>query len=262
MTSNHRDIIFPAMQTFFPFPRFPERSVALSRSGENEEIRCGVAIKTELRAACTLEEVSRVRSLRMDAGDTRSHYAGGWQNVDLAALVAFLPDVLIRALQPASRSSKTTSGGRYRRRWWHATWIAGRAFSATARHGPFPNYFLVEPPLYESAVVVLKRATGWAWKLGEFCRPLARPWRRGALCLDTRRERRRRGVPGRGRIRRLSPDHPLWPCLSARRRHDGGRRAGPGLLGRLSILPAMVLVGRPGLWSPLVSHSRSPRRFC
>ena len=44
---------------------------------------------------------------------------------------------------------------------------------------PFPNYFLVEPPIYESGVVVLKRATGLSLEeAGRILSALATAWRR------------------------------------------------------------------------------------
>ena len=117
---------------------------------------------------------------------------------------------------------------------------------------PFPNYFLVEPPIYESGVVVLKRATGLSLEeAGRILSALATALAAlGLFRAGTPARRPARGLPGRGGLRGFSAHGPLWARLPARRRHDGGRRAGPGLLGSAS-LPARAGTGSrpPGSWS-------------
>ncbi len=102
---------------------------------------------------------------------------------------------------------------------------------------PSPNYFLVEPPLYECGVVALRRATGLgleavrAGALGD------RDGRRGlgALRADAAASRPARGDPGRRGVRRLPADGPVRPRLPARRRHARRGRGGPGLLGSMAM---------------------------
>ena len=70
---------------------------------------------------------------KLEAGPSRS---GGTPAVALGvALAGDVPDS--GCSMRASRSSRITSGGRCRRRWWRATWTAARAASAPARHGAF-----------------------------------------------------------------------------------------------------------------------------
>ena len=101
---------------------------------------------------------------------------------------------------------------------------------------PLPNYFLVEPPLYEFGVVALRRATGLgleaAGRLLSAMATAAAGW--GTLRADAAASRPARGDPGRRRLRRLPADDPVRPRLPARRRHARRRRGGPGLLGSFS----------------------------
>ena len=76
---------------------------------------------------------------------------------------------------------------------------------------PFPNYFLVEPPIYESGVVVLKRATGLSLEeAGRILSALATAlaaW--GLFALARRREGRLRGATWPW------PPSPSFPSRSA-----------------------------------------------
>ena len=131
---------------------------------------------------------------------------------------------------------------------------------------PLPNYFLVEPPLYECGVVALRRATGLGLEAvgsgalgdGDGRRGL------GALRADAAASRPARGAPGRRGLRRLPADDPVRPRLPARRRHARRRRGGPGLLGSVSRVGASRRVGlvrrRVGRCWRWASRSRSSPR--
>ena len=133
---------------------------------------------------------------------------------------------------------------------------------------PFPNYFLVEPPLYECGVVALKRATGLSLEAaGRILSAMATAVAAlGALRADAAARRPARGAPGRRGLRRLSAHDPLWPRLPARRRHARRRRGGPGLLGSVAGGTTRLASGlvRRGLGAarPRIRASRSSPRFC
>ncbi len=97
----------------------------------------------------------------MDASDTRSRHDGGWWNEEWALLILLLMTFLIRAVnasQPivenyVGRQVPTAMVARNLERGSGLLW-------PQLDTAPFPNYFVVEPPLFELAVVAGKRATG------------------------------------------------------------------------------------------------------
>ena len=130
---------------------------------------------------------------------------------------------------------------------------------------PFPNYFLVEPPIYESGVVVLQAndRPEPGSRRGEFSRPWRQRWRPGAS------SRWRARVKGRARLILAVAAFAVFPLTIRYGRAFqpdaammGAVVAGAGLLGSASI-GARAGTGwrRPGCLSRSVSHSRSPPRF-
>ena len=89
---------------------------------------------------------------------------------------------------------------------------------------PFPNYFVVEPPIYESGVVVLKRADRIGPRRGRenLLGPGDGPGGVGSLHASAAARGGGCGLRGSGRICRLSSHDPLWTRLSTRRRSCWG----------------------------------------
>ena len=78
---------------------------------------------------------------------------------------------------------------------------------------PFPNYFVVEPPIYELGVVLLKRATGLSLgRLGGSSRPWRRPLAAWVFSRSPAARRCGGGLPGRGR---RSPSFPSRSAMDA-----------------------------------------------
>ena len=130
---------------------------------------------------------------------------------------------------------------------------------------PFPNYFLVEPPIYESGVVVLKRATGLSLEeAGRILSALATAL--AALGLFVLARRREGALVAFLAVAAFA----VFPLTIryGRAFQPDAAMLGAVVLGlacwdRHRSQSALVLArGRPGSWSRSVSRSRSPPRFC
>ena len=242
VTLSHRDIIFPAMQIIF----------SLMRQAFALDITSVVVVSCGAGGGERMEPANR-------GLDEPGLLRGFWGLVLLATF-------LIRALHAGQPIVENYVGRQVPTAMVARNLDRGSGLLRPQLDtAPFPNYFLVEPPIYESGVVVLKRATGLSLEeagrilsalatalaaLGLFA--LARP-REGALAAYL-------AVAAFAVFpltirygRAFQPDAAML----------GAVVLGPGLLGSVSIQPALVLArGRLVCWSHSVSRSRSPPRFC
>ena len=134
---------------------------------------------------------------------------------------------------PISRSSRTTSAARSRPPWSRATWSEARVSSAPSwTPGPFPNLFLVEPPIYAQVVASIRPILGFdrepTGPLVSAAAIALGAW--GLFGLARRREGRAVALLAVVAVRRLPGDDPLRPGLPARRPDARVRPGGaPGL---------------------------------
>src|SRR5258708_3230127 len=97
----------------------------------------------------------------MDAGDGRSGSRAYWWNCRSSLSLLLLATFVIRALYAGQPIVENYVGRQIPTAMVARNLDRGSGFlRPTLDTAPFPNYFVVEPPIYESGVVALKRATG------------------------------------------------------------------------------------------------------
>jgi Dolichyl-phosphate-mannose-protein mannosyltransferase len=97
----------------------------------------------------------------MDAGDERSGSRAYWWNCRSSLSLLLLATFVIRALYAGQPIVENYVGRQIPTAMVARNLDRGSGFlRPTLDTAPFPNYFVVEPPIYESGVVALKRATG------------------------------------------------------------------------------------------------------
>jgi 4-amino-4-deoxy-L-arabinose transferase-like glycosyltransferase len=98
----------------------------------------------------------------MDACDGRLDAKPGWRNGSKAVWCLLALVFLIRAVHPSQPIVENYVGRQVPTAMVARNLERGSGFFYPQLDtAPFPNYFVVEPPIYEAMVVALKRALGW-----------------------------------------------------------------------------------------------------
>ena len=165
VTLNHRDIILRALQIIFSsgvdFRKHDERALAECQNHRNNSFVDRPAAGDPKRG----RRDSMVGRRRTDGvansllDNAHSFNGAGWRSHGLLAIL-LLATFLVRARHAGQPIVENYVGRQVPTAMVARNLDRGRGLLRPQLDtAPFPNYFLVEPPIYESGVVVLKRLT-------------------------------------------------------------------------------------------------------